>query len=276
MGKMRIAYSMRTPFFGIFAAFAYFCSRFITTKTKMRMKNPILLSVKHCLKWLTLILTTLLTAFILYRVNLGIRSALWIFRRDHMPLTLAYLYIMLSGIFGYFTVVWGVGRAPSHKRIAAKVCAATYFAGCCGYVYWIATTETSSANIFREILAALAAMVGAASACLSFTVGRVHHREIYEEVRQADKMLTAEQWQLLKDTIDEDYPKFFAKLASLKAMNEMERNVCLLVKAEVPPTQMATILCTSKQNVASIRSRLCQKNFGKGGAADWDEYIASL
>ena len=51
----------------------------------------------------------------------------------------------------------------------------------------------------------------------------------------------------------------------------------LLTKARVQPKDIALLTAHSKESVASTRSRLYQKVFGKKGSSrDWDEFVLSL
>ena len=53
--------------------------------------------------------------------------------------------------------------------------------------------------------------------------------------------------------------------------------MCLLIKVRVQPKDIASLTAHSKESVASTRSRLYQKIFGKKGSTrDWDEFILSL
>jgi hypothetical protein len=53
--------------------------------------------------------------------------------------------------------------------------------------------------------------------------------------------------------------------------------VSLLIKARIQPKDIATLTAHSKESVASTRSRLYQKVFGrKGSSKDWDDFILSI
>jgi len=84
-------------------------------------------------------------------------------------------------------------------------------------------------------------------------------------------------WQQLMQTVDGVYTGFTEKLYSLYKMSEQDYHVCLLIKVRVSPKDIATLTAHSKESVATTRSRLYQKIFGrKGSTHEWDEFILSL
>ncbi|MBO7137171.1 MAG: hypothetical protein J6V92_01745 [Bacteroidaceae bacterium] len=84
-------------------------------------------------------------------------------------------------------------------------------------------------------------------------------------------------WQQLMETVDGVYTGFTEKLYSLYKMSEQDYHVCLLIKVRVSPKDIATLTAHSKESVATTRSRLYQKIFGrKGSTHEWDEFVLSL
>ena len=84
-------------------------------------------------------------------------------------------------------------------------------------------------------------------------------------------------WQQLMETVDGVYTGFTEKLYSLYKMSEQDYHVCLLIKVRVSPKDIAILTSHSKESVATTRSRLYQKIFGrKGSTHEWDEFILSL
>ena len=70
---------------------------------------------------------------------------------------------------------------------------------------------------------------------------------------------------------------FTDKLYSLYRMSEQDMHVSLLIKVRIQPKDIATLTAHSKESVASTRSRLYQKVFGKKGSTkDWDDFILSI
>lgn len=91
------------------------------------------------------------------------------------------------------------------------------------------------------------------------------------------RSLNEMEWQQLVETVDGVYTGFTEKLYSLYKMSEQDYHVCLLIKVHVSPKDIATLTAHSKESVATTRSRLYQKIFGrKGSSRDWDEFILSL
>lgn len=82
------------------------------------------------------------------------------------------------------------------------------------------------------------------------------------------KCLTSRDWNMLQSLIDETYANFTSRLRELyPQISEKELQVCLLIKIGIAPTQMATILFSSKQDISSIRSRLYTKLSGRKGSS---------
>ena len=77
--------------------------------------------------------------------------------------------------------------------------------------------------------------------------------------------------------INEVYTGFTERLFNLYRMTEQDYHVCLLIKMHIQPKDIATLTAHSKESVASTRSRLYQKIFGKKGTTkEWDEFVMSL
>ncbi len=84
-------------------------------------------------------------------------------------------------------------------------------------------------------------------------------------------------WQELATLTDSIYTGFTDKLYSLYSLSQQDYRVCLLIKARVQPKDIATLTAHSKESIASTRSRLYAKIFGrKGTTRDWDNFILSI
>ncbi len=84
-------------------------------------------------------------------------------------------------------------------------------------------------------------------------------------------------WQELADVVNSVYTGFTEKLFSLCRMSEQDYRVSLLIKVRIQPKDIATLTTHSKESIASTRSRLYQKVFGKKGSTkDWDDFILSI
>ena len=89
--------------------------------------------------------------------------------------------------------------------------------------------------------------------------------------------MSEEDWQQLTELVNQVYTGFTSKLYSLYPMSEQDLRVCLLIKVRVQPKDIATLTAHSKESVASTRSRLYHKVFGrKGSTRDWDEFIIKM
>ena len=104
--------------------------------------------------------------------------------------------------------------------------------------------------------------------------------DIYLKIKRLmteGKSLGEIDWQQLMETVDGVYTGFTEKLFSLYKLSEQDYHVCLLIKVRVSPKDIAILTSHSKESVATTRSRLYQKIFGrKGSTHEWDEFILSL
>ena len=84
-------------------------------------------------------------------------------------------------------------------------------------------------------------------------------------------------WHELAEVVNTVYNGFTDKLYSLYNMNDQDYYVSLLIKVRIAPKDIATLTAHSKESVASTRSRLYQKVFGKKGSTkDCDDFILSI
>lgn len=103
----------------------------------------------------------------------------------------------------------------------------------------------------------------------------VYHR--IQESLNAGKRLTYQDWGELTSLLNSIYTGFTEKLYSLYPMSEQELHVSLLIKIHLQPRDIASLTAHSKESVATTRSRLYSKVFGrKGSSKEWDDFIFSL
>ena len=89
--------------------------------------------------------------------------------------------------------------------------------------------------------------------------------------------LSKDDWNEIEERFKSVYPRFSSTLLTLHEMSQVEYQVCLLLKLNVTPKEIADVLYKDKSSISSIRSRLYQKVFGKKGTSkEWDEFILSL
>ena len=91
------------------------------------------------------------------------------------------------------------------------------------------------------------------------------------------RSMTGDEWVELGEAVNTAYTGFTEKLYSLCRMSDQDYRVSLLIKVRVQPKDIATLTAHSKESVASTRSRLYKKVFGKKGTTkDWDDFILSI
>ena len=104
--------------------------------------------------------------------------------------------------------------------------------------------------------------------------------DVYQRLRRCldtGNRLKHQDWADLTELVDSIYTGLTEKLYSLYPMSEQELHVCLLTKIHIQPKDIATLTAHSKESVATTRSRLHAKVFGrKGSSKEWDDFILSL
>ncbi|MBQ0057003.1 MAG: hypothetical protein KBT20_05030 [Bacteroidales bacterium] len=107
-----------------------------------------------------------------------------------------------------------------------------------------------------------------------------HKSEFYLSLRRRianGERLKKDDWDAVDAHFKSVYPRFTGSLMSLHNMSQVEYQVCLLLKLNVTPSEIASVLCKDASSISTTRSRLYQKVFGKKGSSkDWDEFIHSL
>jgi len=104
--------------------------------------------------------------------------------------------------------------------------------------------------------------------------------DIYRRIQEclnSGRSLNYQDWSELTQLMNSIYTGFTEKLYSLYRMSEHELHVSLLTKAHLQPKDIAMLTAHSKESIATTRSRLYSKVFGKKGSSkDWDDFILSL
>ena len=90
------------------------------------------------------------------------------------------------------------------------------------------------------------------------------------------KVLKGSDWTLIEQHLLQSFPSFKEQLFSLFQFSETEYRICMLIKLEVSPSNIAKLLATGTSTVSQSRLRMQQKVFGSGTAKDWDNYVVSL
>lgn len=103
----------------------------------------------------------------------------------------------------------------------------------------------------------------------------IYHR--IQDCLSSGHSMTHHDWTALADMVNSIYTGFTEKLYSLYRMSEQDYHVSLLIKVRIQPKDVALLTAHSKESVASTRSRLYYKVFGKKGSSkDWDDFILSI
>lgn len=93
----------------------------------------------------------------------------------------------------------------------------------------------------------------------------------------AGEMLRQQDRQEIEQQLKPVCPGFANQLLGLCRMSELEYHVCLLIRLQVSPSEMATVLSKDASTISTVRSRLYQKVFKrKGSSKDWDDFVRSL
>ncbi len=88
---------------------------------------------------------------------------------------------------------------------------------------------------------------------------------------------TINDWDQLDKYINQQFSGFKCVLYKLAKLNDIEYQVCLLIKCKFLPTEIANITNRSRHTMSPLRSRLYYKLFKKRGSThDFDEFINSL
>ena len=108
----------------------------------------------------------------------------------------------------------------------------------------------------------------------------IYNSDIYLRIKRdmnEGRSLSEDDWAELTEVVNTTYPNFSEKLYSLYRMSDQDFRVSLLIKIRLQPKDIASLTAHSKESVASTRSRLYQKVFGKKGSTrDWDDFILSI
>ena len=105
-----------------------------------------------------------------------------------------------------------------------------------------------------------------------------HESELYARIKrrdcEQDFHLSEVEWELLAQYIDNIYDDFTNRLLRLCNMSEMELRVCYLIKIDVPPIAISTLVCRNKNAISMLRKRLYEKiTHQEGNAKQLDDFI---
>lgn len=106
--------------------------------------------------------------------------------------------------------------------------------------------------------------------------------DIYKKFKEQSSLnnthLDKKDWELLEKTILIYYHNFNEKVGKLTSLNNNEYRISLLLKCKFKPTEISKLICQSKENVTSVRRRLCQKHIDSQTATPqkWDQFINKI
>ena len=77
--------------------------------------------------------------------------------------------------------------------------------------------------------------------------------------------------------MNDTYGEFTKNLQKLHSFSCHEIHICLLIKINIQPVDMAKLTNHTRESVSATRRRLYEKVFRKKGSPkQWDEFIYSL
>ena len=151
-----------------------------------------------------------------------------------------------------------------------------------GIVFWQKQKRKEQTILLQqEKLKRLREEIKAAQIIRKSSQANLQQTEIWKKLHYIDKnetiKMTDTDWLELTKTVEETYPHFVQRLNELCPLSQKELQVCLLIKINVSLTQIADIVCSSKQGISSLRQRLYKKFTGKKGKPkDCDNFIRNL
>ena len=102
------------------------------------------------------------------------------------------------------------------------------------------------------------------------------YKTIQEHIKK-EKVITPSEWDKLEEVIDREIDNFKRNLYSYHNISQHEYHICMLIRLDITPTDMATLLGCTTSGVSKARKRLQEKFFSdKGTAKDFDNFINSL
>lgn len=148
------------------------------------------------------------------------------------------------------------------------------------YAYNLYRNKKRVEQELRQIEAEKKSMPEPVRQALTTVETEFHGSDFYVSLRKRisnGERLRGEDWDAIESNLNSIYPRFTSTLLSLHNMSQVEYHVCLLLKLNATPSEIASVLCKDTSSISSTRSRLYQKVFGKKGSSKaWDEFILSL
>lgn len=109
---------------------------------------------------------------------------------------------------------------------------------------------------------------------------RIATTDIYKSIQnhiKRDKVINAQEWKELDEMINREIIDFKTNLYSYYNISPHEYHICMLIRLEFPPTDIATLLGCTTSAVSKARKRLQEKFFSdEGTPKDFDIFIKAL
>lgn len=109
---------------------------------------------------------------------------------------------------------------------------------------------------------------------------RIGTTDIYKSIQnhiKRDKVINAQEWKELDEMINREIIDFKTNLYSYYNISQHEYHICMLIRLEFSPTDMAMLLGCTTSAVSKARKRLQEKFFSdEGTPKDFDQFIKTL
>lgn len=111
----------------------------------------------------------------------------------------------------------------------------------------------------------------------------LQNSDIYKRLKQrlldptGKIFITADEWESIEGVLKDTYPHFLEKLSEIYNFKHSEQCICMLIKANFSPSEIAKFTNRLKETITSTRRRLFERIFQKKGKpGDLDQFIRSL
>ena len=102
-------------------------------------------------------------------------------------------------------------------------------------------------------------------------------KRIVKTIYHPLEKLTDNDWKELSSLFDRDYPNFRHTLCTIHKISDMEYRVCQLVRIQIPPKCISTLIGFEYNYASTVRKRLHCKILGKEGKPkQFDKFLFSI
>lgn len=107
-------------------------------------------------------------------------------------------------------------------------------------------------------------------------MGKALPLSIQEHIKR-HKVITREEWGEIDRIVNYEIAGFRDNMYNYYSISLHEYHVCLLIRLDIPPKNMADLLGCTPSAVSKVRKRLQEEFFSDSGTAkDFDAFINSL